>query len=203
MLRKIIISKRGKSFKFISFQNGKVINSYFGSNAPVLTELIKNELESTKDISNLNRNVFELNELTPLEMERYNAEKLNANLLKRAEIEAAELKTHQYIEFVTDEIMSRASDMGVTIFMPHVINRDLYKRVLEVADKLHLSAKDRVMVKIPLDHLKIINFECINLPLVLYEQIKAKEVFMVCWKISDDELRPVEGKEHLLCAINC
>lgn len=90
--------------------------------------------------------------------------------------------------------MNRAADMGVTVLMPHTVARDLFKKLTEQADKFHLIAKDKKTIKIQSNDISTLHFECLN-PLSdkILEHIFDKDTFMVCWKIADDELRPVEG----------
>lgn len=136
---------------------------------------------------------YELHEMTDFELKRYQMKKIE-NFRKRKSDEENLLKKQQeYIRFVTDEIMSRASDLGVTIYMPHVINKNLFKKVVSVGDKLRLSAKDKSIIKISNSHVKIINFENNDFPKILFDYLHDKEVFAVCWKLSDDDLRSTEG----------
>lgn len=157
-----------------------------------LTRAEVNFCKSTENKSS--RRKCELSEMTSIEVETHRTEKLKEILMKRAEAEAAKTKAHQYIEYVIDKIALHAAESGVTIFLPHVVSRDLYKKVLEVGENLRLTAREKVQTKITAEHLKIINFEKVNLPQVLFEHIKSKDVFMICWKIPDDAERSVEGK---------
>lgn len=131
--------------------------------------------------------------MTAIEIKRnemQNAKEMEAERIKK---EAAEKSRQQYLTFVTDEIISHHSDMGVTIFMPHAITRDLYRKVCDVADKRHLSAKEKTTTGITTEQLSVINLETKDFPDYLFQHIEDKEVFMVCWKLPDDELRPVQG----------
>lgn len=162
-----------------------------------MVELTRNEVnfcKSTEDKSS--RRKCELSEMTSIEVEIYRTGKLSEILMKRAEAEAAKTKAHQYIEYVIDKIALHAAESGVTIFMPHVVSRDLYKKVLEVGENLRLTAREKVQAKITPEHLKIINFKKVNFPRVLFEHIKSRVVFMICWKIPDDEERSVEGNRN-------
>lgn len=196
-----IYAVNGMRRKLISsgfFQNGKVINSFFGCNIPAMVQLLKDELEFCKNIQdNPPRKTCELYQMTPIEAKINKSEKMADILKKRADAEEAKLKAHQYTEYVLDEIESHSEGSGVAIFMPHVVTRDLYKKVLEVAESLSLTARERRTTTVTPEHFKIINFDKVNMPQVLFDHIKGKEVFMVCFKIPDNELRPVECKIHI------
>lgn len=145
------------------------------------------------------RNFYELDQMTQSELERYQTMKIDKFSKRKAEQSNLLQKQQNYIRFATDEIMSRARDLGVTIFMPHVVNKNLFKNVVNVGDKLKLSAKDKATVKITSANLKIINFEKEDFPKILFDFLKGKEAFAVCWKLSDDELRSTEG---MICCIS-
>lgn len=174
-------------------QNGRVINSYYGSNAPELVKLIKTELELYKNGANEGRRTFALSEMNPLDIEHFAAKKMKLRLAKQAERTKETQKRRDYMQSVTDEIMMRCADMGVTAFMPHVSSGHLFDELLRVAKDLNLVPKERVTVRVSDSDFKIINFGGENLSTVLYSQMKGKDVFMICWKIPDNELRPTEG----------
>lgn len=159
-----------------------------------MVELTRDEVKFCKSTQDKRpRRKYELSELTSTEVEIHRTKKLTEILMKRAEADATKTKAHQYIEYVIDKIALHAAESGVTIFLPHVVSRDLYKKVLEVGENLRLTAREKVQTKITPEHLNIINFKKVNLPRVLFEHIKSKDVIMICWKIPDDEERSVEG----------
>lgn len=89
------------------------------------------------------------------------------------------------------------AEMGVTVFMPHTINKDMMKRLTEYGDMFQLTAKDKKLVTMAEKHLEWINFEIENpLPDFFLRELYEKEVYMVAWKIPDTELRPVEEILH-------
>lgn len=139
------------------------------------------------DPSTCGRIYYELTEMTPTELIRFNAKRLQDEESERIEMEAAQKRRRDYLTFVTDEIIKNASDLGVTILMPHVMSRDLLKRLTEPADKCQLVAKDKKNVQITLEHVEIIEFECTHpIPLYLLDHINNKDLFMVCWKLATD-----------------
>lgn len=164
-----------------------------------MTNLLKEELDYFKNKEESpSRKTFDLSQMTAVEQEINKSEKLSMILKKRADAEEAKVRAHQYIKFVFDEIESHSEGSGVTIFMPHVITRDLYKKVIEIGDGLRLTPRERRTAIVTAEHLKIINYEQENMPQVLFDHIQSKEVFMVCWKIPDEELEPVECKLHFI-----
>lgn len=92
------------------------------------------------------------------------------------------------------------AEMGVTVFMPHTVNKDMMKRLTEYGDMFTLSAKDKKLVTIAEQHLEWINFDIVNpLPDFYLRELYEKDVFMVCWKIPDNEMRPVAEVLHSFC----
>lgn len=131
--------------------------------------------------------------MTETEAEINKTMKMDSIMKKRAAAAEIKMKAHNQLKFAIDEIIEHAQGSGVTIFMPHVLSRDLFKKVVGIGDGLGLSARDKTMAVVTPEHLQIINFEKERMPYVLFDHIKAKEVFMICWKTNDDELEPVES----------
>lgn len=90
--------------------------------------------------------------------------------------------------------MTNADDMGVTVMMPHTIDRELIKRIPEYGEKFAITPKDRRTTQIKPDDLEWIQFECepTMSPFVL-QLLHEKEAMLVCWKrIEGDERTPIE-----------
>lgn len=149
-----------------------------------------NEFMKTKKT---NRKFYQFSEMTPIEYEIYKNKKFKAYKKRKMEEEELERRNYEYKQFVTNEIMTRAPDLGVTIFMPHAFDKDLLKNVIKEGEKFRLAAKDKRFVRISADHLPMIDFERPIMPKVLFDFIEETEVYMICWKTADDELRSVEG----------
>lgn len=167
------------------------MNSAFGSNVPELMELIIKELDIERrtrdsDPETSGRVYYELSAMTPIELQRYNVKCLREEMCERIEQEAAQQRRNEYLTFVTDQIMLNASDLGVSIFMPHVISRELMKRLTEPADKCQLVAKDKKSVRLVPEHVEIIEI-CGHdpMPPYLLDHIGCNDVFMVCWKMTE------------------
>lgn len=157
---------------------------------PHLVDLILRELDierrTRSDPETSGRMYYELNEMTPIERKRFDAQLEIEQENERIEIESAHQRRIDYLTFVINKILQNASDMGVTILMPHVISRDLLKRLTEPADKCHLVAKDKKNVQILNEHLEILNLCEIDLmPKHVLDHIQNRDVFIVCWKITD------------------
>lgn len=183
-------------------QKGKLVNSAFGSNVPELIELIIKELDIERrtrdsDPETSGRTYYALTEMTPVELERFNVKRLHEEECERIEREAAQRRRKEYLTFVTDQIMSNASDLGVSIFMPHVISRDLMKRLTEPAEKCQLVAKDKKSVRLAAEHMEVLGTIGRNMmPQYLLDHIGSSEVFMVCWKMTEsngEASKTVEG----------
>lgn len=93
--------------------------------------------------------------------------------------------------------MNHGGDMGVTINMPHLISRDLFKRMTEQGDKFGLQAKDKKNALISDDDLEVLHFEIDNpLPPYVLKLLKKKEAFMICWKTAELEERPITSTKE-------
>lgn len=176
-----------------------MINSSFGSNAPELMSLITAELAIERDTQKnpeaSRRKYYELSEMTPKELDRYNQKQKMREEDELIERNAAKKRRQEYLTFVTDKIMMKARDCGITIFFPHLVGRDLFKRVSDPADKFQLTARDKRNAQILEEHLEVINFDCDNpLPDYVFQHLFGKDVFMVCWKLSDSDSKSVSGE---------
>lgn len=189
-----------------SEQKGKLVNSAFGSNVPQLVEMILNELDierATRDPNTTTaaRQYFELDELTPLEQTMADDLAKVKQHNDRIEAEMCQRKRDEYLTGVTDTITSNANDMGVTILMPHVMSRDLLKRLSDAADKCALVVKEKKNIRILPEHTDIIGFGCTSpMPRHLLDHIMDREVFAVCWKIADNN---VESKKDVEGSYSC
>lgn len=76
--------------------------------------------------------------------------------------------------------------------MPHLISRDLFKRMTEQGEKFGLQAKDKKNSLITDEDLEVLHFEIENpLPPYVLKLLKKKEAFMICWKTGELEERPI------------
>lgn len=158
-----------------------------------MIQLLKSELEYFQNVQEKSsRKTFDLNQITSIEAEIIKSEKLTEIFKKLAAAEVAKIKAQKRLNYVLDEIEAHAEGSGVTIFMPHVLTRDLYKRVQEIGEGLHLTARERTNAIVTAEHLNIINCDGVNMPQVLFDHINGKEVLMVCWKIPDDQEESIE-----------
>lgn len=93
--------------------------------------------------------------------------------------------------------MNQGGDMGVTVHMPHLIARDLFKRMTDQGEKFGLQAKDKKNSLINDDNLEVLHFEIENpMPPYVLKLLKKKEAFMICWKTAELEERSITGKEN-------
>lgn len=179
------------------------MNSAFGANVPHLIELILKELDVERRIRDTDpqtsgRIYYELEELTPIERERFEAEQKIEEQIERIEQESEQRRRFEYMKFVTDSIMKNSNDMGVTVLMPHVISRDLLKRLSDPAEKCQLVAKDKKTVQILREHIDTLEICAVDaIPTYLVDHILNWEIFVVCWKVTDTNIdinvKSVEG----------
>lgn len=182
-------------------KKGKLVNCAFGANVPDLIELIIKELDMERRTRDQNpetcgRIYYELHEMTSAERERFDAKEKLEEENERIEVESTRRRREEYLTFVTDEIMRHSDDLGCSILMPHVVSRELLKKLTDPADKCHLVAKDKKSIQIQSKDVEVIEFGCLNpMPKYLLDHILNRDVFIVCWKLNDNnaEIRNVEG----------
>lgn len=188
----------------LAFQKGRLVNSACGANVPHLIELILKELDIERrtrdtDPETSGRLYYDLNEMTLVERKRFESLQKIEEENERIEQESAQQSRLDYLTCVTDTIMKNSYDMGVTVLMPHVISRDLFKRLSDPADKCHLIAKDKKNVQVLREHIDTIE-TCASESMSSYlvDHILNREVFVVCWKVTDNNIsengkKTVEG----------
>lgn len=186
----------------------------FGANVPKLVKTILKELELERQAQagNETRKFYNWDELTPEEMERFNIQMtiikviyfhMNYNFTlpfsylfqeqKRIEFEEAESKRIAYLTFVVETVMEHISDMGITIFFPHVIDHSLIKKVLEPADRCGITPKERKTIQFLPEHFETLLFHCSN-PILqdIFNHICKKDLLAVAWK-NDSPDSTIEG----------
>lgn len=180
------------------------MNCAFGANVPHLIELILKELDIERrtrdtDSQTSGRDYFELAEMTPVERQQFDALQQIEEETDRIEEESAQRRRIEYLTFVTDEIMKNSNDMGVTVLMPHVISRDLLKRLSDPADKCRLVAKDKKNALVLSDHIDVLRL-CTSdmMPQCLIDHIVNHDVFVVCWKVTDNNADGDKNVEGLI-----
>lgn len=154
------------------------------------------ERRTRTDHEGSGRIYYELDDMTPPERQRFDAKQKTEDENERIEIESAQRRRQEYLEFVTNEIMKHSDDLGCTILMPHVVSRELLKRLSDPADKCHMVAKDKKTLQIQSKDVEVIEFGSQNpMPTFLIEHILNRDVFIVCWKVADSnaENHTVEG----------
>lgn len=165
----------------------------FGTNVPQLIKLITKELQLELEYceGRIQRTFYVITELQPIELERIGTKRAKEEEARRIEIEAARQKRHDYLLYVTNEIMKNMAEYGITIFGPH-INRDVFKKILDVADLQMLQCKDRKVATIIPDNLEILQFNCPN-PLSddVWEYLFNKELLVCLWKKDDNDSRDI------------
>lgn len=160
----------------------------------LITKELEIQREQKKDGNSNKRIIYELTELTPVELKRYNKQLVRQEETRRIEAEAALRQRHEYLTFVTNRIMTKNGDCGVTIFFPHIVSRDLFKRVADPAEKCQLIVRDKKNSQILEEHLEVLHFDCDNpMPKYVIDYLLRKDVFTVCWKLNEGETRPIEG----------
>ncbi|KAG5685099.1 hypothetical protein PVAND_014300 [Polypedilum vanderplanki] len=172
----------------------KIINMMLGCNVPKLMAIIIQELKNEEAYREklLERTFYEFNELLPEEQEREVLKQQLAEETERLEKEQAILQRKEYIRSMTDQIMEHIHDMGITMFMPHIM-KDAYRKTADIADKMELSCKDRKTVRIKPEMMEVLYYEIDNpLPDEILEYLYNKEVLLFLWKLGETDTRTPE-----------
>ncbi|XP_063708879.1 uncharacterized protein LOC134837434 [Culicoides brevitarsis] len=174
--------------------HGKIVNLMFGTNVPKLMRIITEELEldAKYRAKEAQRVFYELDELLPEELERLEEKKKAEEVIRQAEEAEAKRQRKEYLTHVTDEIKAHITDIGCTIFMPN-IGRDIYKKLVDPADKFELTAKERKITNIPKEHREILFLDCPNpIDEAVLDYVLKKDVIINAWKLAEGELRTPE-----------
>lgn len=165
-----------------------------GCNVPKLLAITIQELklEEQYKAGEYERVFYEFDQLLPDEQEREVIKMQIEEEVERIEIEQAIQQRKEYIHFVTDEISKHVIDMGIMIFLPHVM-KEAYRKTADIADKLELSCKDRKIVKIKPEMMEILHYEIENpLPDDVLEYVYTKEILLFLWKLGETDTREPE-----------
>lgn len=191
-------TKKKNHSKFVSeLQNGKIVNSFYGCNITALLKLIKQEIESFKSGEMLNRPKADLNEMSQLEAHRFRIMREDLIQNRKLDQKKKQQLVHEYRMLLTDNIMDNTGDVGVTVFMPHVLDdlNELLLNLTEPAAEAQMILKQHVLAQITTDDLEMINFDEENLQPMVYSHIRGHDVLIVAWKMGSGELRPINGKQ--------
>lgn len=163
-----------------------------------LIDLLKEEIALFKSGEETGRQTFELREMSALEGQRFRTkrEELIFNR-KQDQMKKAQL-VHDYRMAVTDSIMDNVADVGVTVFMPHVLDDKLIENLTEPAGQKGMTMKTNVITKITREDLEMINFDTQNMSPLLFNHVRDRDVLIIAWKMPSGELRPIDGMNMLL-----
>lgn len=176
------------------------MNSFYGCNLTALLNLIKEELNLYKSGESLNRPIADLKEMSQLEAYRFRINR--ERLIKYRKLDQAKKQqlVYDFRIMLTNNIMDNTADIGVTVFMPHVLNddlNDLLFNLTEATTEMQMVLKQHVIAPITKDDLEIINFDAENLSPMVYSHIRGHDVLIVAWKMGSMELKPINGKQWI------
>lgn len=181
-----------------------MVNILFGCNVPKLMRMIAEELRLEKlyRSGEYERIFYEFSQLTPEEQERENKRNEEEKESLAIEDKAADQKRSDYIKHVTSQITTNLIDTGVVLFMSVGI-KDNLKRVMDAAEALGMSCKERKIAQVTVDMMHIINFNCSN-PVedFVWEKIFNRDIQVAIFRIADQETRTVEEVfQELIAAV--
>lgn len=98
-----------------------------------------------------------------------------------SEIRKAEAELHAKLDNIIQLMQDNASDMGVTIFMPHVVDIAI-KKTADVGRSLYLFNRARATIQIQKEMLPILNYRLMNsLDNGILEHLYGKDMLAVLW----------------------
>lgn len=174
------------------------MNSFFGCNVTALLNVIKEEIDIYKSGEEMQRAMVDLNEMSQIEAHRFRI--MREDLIRGRKLEQQKnyQMVYDYRMVLTDKIMDNTADIGITVFMPHVLDKDLIKNLTEAAAGMSMTLKQHCTTKITKEHLEMINFDGENLSSMVFNHIRDRDVLIVAWKMGSGELKPINGKMVLI-----
>lgn len=179
-------------------KDGRIINSYYGTNSTELIEILEHEIALFKSGEQTGRQTFELREMSLIEGQRFRTKREELIFTRKQDQLKKHQLVHDYRMHVTDNIMENVADVGVTVFLPHVMDDKLIENLIEPAAQSNMTMKTHVITKIKKEDLEMINFSSQNMSPLLFNHIRDRDVLIVAWKMASGELRPVDGMSVLL-----
>jgi len=132
----------------------------------------------------------------------------------RIEHEASQAEKFAKLDEIIDLMNKNSSDMGITLFMPHVA-KDAYRKTLETAKWLSLVNRAGKMIQITPDMMETLNYNLENpIDARILDEIFYKDIFAVLWymdprtavtdalrefvrRVSEPQEYEVEGEESV------
>lgn len=100
----------------------------------------------------------------------------------KAETSRVETELRAKWDEIIESFATNGSDMGVTMFMPHVA-KDAYKRCLEASKWLGLVSRSRRMVQVDAKTMSMLSYKLENpMPDEILERIYEQDIFVVLWQ---------------------
>lgn len=135
----------------------------------------------------------DLNEMSELEAQRFRAMREELITVRRLDQAKKHQIVHDYRMHITDNIMENVADVGITVFMPHVMEDKLLDKVVEPAQAQNMTVKQSIVTQISRTDLEMINFDHENLQPMVFNHIRDRDLLIVAWKMGSGELRPING----------
>lgn len=170
------------------------MNSFFGCNVTALLNVIIEEIDIYKSGEAMQRPMVDLNEMSQIEAQRFRIMRENLIRDRKLEQEKNYQMVYDYRMVLTDKIMDNTADIGITVLMPHVLDKDLITNLTQAASGLSMTLKQHCTTKITKEHLEMINFDDENLSSMAFNHIQDRDVLIVAWKLGAGDLKPINGK---------
>lgn len=131
--------------------------------------------------------------MSELEEQRFRAKREELIFNRKQDQMKKQQLVYDYRIHVTNDIMNNATDFGVTVCMPHVMDEKLLDNLTEAGSQKKMSSRAHAIVKITKEDLEMINFDGENMSPLLFNWIRDQDVLIIAWKIETGELRPIHG----------
>ncbi|KAL7023461.1 hypothetical protein ACKWTF_012622 [Chironomus riparius] len=124
---------------------------------------------------------YDFDEYLPFEMKAVEQKRAEEAERLRIEYEAAQAEKFSKLDEIIDLMNKNSSDMGITLFMPHVA-KDAFRKTLETAKWLSLVNRAGKMIQITPDMMETLNYNLENpIDERILEEIYYKDIFAVLW----------------------
>lgn len=163
-----------------------------------ILKLIKEEIDIYKSGEEISRPAVDLNEMSEIEAQRFRAMREELINIRKMDQAKKHQMVYDYRMHITDQILENVPDVGITVFMPHVMEDRLLDKLIEPAQALSMTMKQSVVTQISRNDMEMINFDEENLQPMVFNHIRDQNLLIVAWKMNSSELRPINGMEICL-----
>ncbi|XP_070502910.1 uncharacterized protein [Chironomus tepperi] len=157
----------------------KVIFISYGAIIPQIKNILETYFKKTEEGYKFPG--YDFDEYLPFEMEVIQKRQAEEAERLRIEHEIAKAEKFAKLDEIIDLMNKNSSDMGITLFMPHVA-KDAFRKTFETAKWLSLVNRAGKMIQITPDMMETLNYNLENpIDERILQEIYYKDIFAVLW----------------------